>query len=169
MGARSWQDAGQGGARSWCQRCLTNEGGLLTRKRSFPFPKEMHLQRRSDFDRVFEQGTRVALRNLVVVLAPSSAGISRLGVSCSRQVGDAVVRNRMKRLVRESFRLLAPNIQSPCDMVVVVRRFRLNRKGRFLDGREGTKSEPRFLPGFKDILGDMEMALRRIGLIGQGS
>jgi ribonuclease P protein component len=129
----------------------------------------MRLRKRSDFDQVFEQGTRVTLRSLIVVLSPSSAGVSRLGIICSKQVGDAVVRNRMKRLVRESFRLLAPNIESPCDMVVVVRRLRQSRQGRFADGREGTNSMPGLLPGFKDIFGDMEMALRRIGLLRQGS
>jgi hypothetical protein len=75
----------------------------------------------------------------------------------------------MKRLVRESFRLLAPNIEPPYDMVVVVRRLRQSRQGRFTDGQEGTNSMPGLLPGFKDIFGDMEMALRRIGVLRQGS
>jgi len=126
----------------------------------------MRLCRRSDFDKVFQQGTRVTTTNLILALSPSSGKVSRLGVTCSKQVGDAVVRNRMKRLVRESFRLLAPNIQSPHDIVVVVRRFKVNRQGRFADGRESTKSVPRLMPCFKDIFGDMEMALRRIGLLG---
>jgi ribonuclease P protein component len=56
-------------------------------------------------------------------MAPgSSTGLTRLGITVTRKVGNAVVRNRAKRLVRETFRTMVERLPSNIDMVVIVRK-----------------------------------------------
>lgn len=83
------------------------------------------LSRSAEFDRVFRQGRSRAGRHLVLHSFPrSDAGEAdgpRLGVSVGRRVGGAVERNRVKRLVRESFWALAADLPPGTDFVVVAR------------------------------------------------
>jgi ribonuclease P protein component len=82
------------------------------------FPKARRLLRGPDFVRVFATKVFAADGTLVVSADRSTAEKTRLGLSVSRKVGNAVVRNRWKRLIREAFRrqkdLLPPGI----DLVV---------------------------------------------------
>jgi ribonuclease P protein component len=82
------------------------------------FRREQRLLHRADFDRVFQQGRRVHARGLVVHWMESPAGRARLGLVTSRRFGDAVRRNRARRLVREAFRLDQHSIP-PLDLVVL--------------------------------------------------
>jgi ribonuclease P protein component len=63
------------------------------------------LKKRGEFDRVFKRGKSVAMPLFVVYAATNSLGENRLGMSVSKKVGNAVVRNRVRRLIRENFRL----------------------------------------------------------------
>jgi ribonuclease P protein component len=87
----------------------------------FDFPKSMHLRKRSDFDRVFghkhSQGDRV----LVIYGMSNGLDVSRLGLVVSKKVGNAVQRNRWKRIIREVFRLEQHVLQEPLDLVVIPR------------------------------------------------
>lgn len=71
----------------------------------FAFPPGLHLKKPSDFRAVFDQGVKRHTRGFVLFRAANGLERPRLGVSVSRKVGGAVVRNRVKRLVREAFRL----------------------------------------------------------------
>jgi ribonuclease P protein component len=63
------------------------------------------LSRNADFERAYRRGRSAANRYLVLYVFPRAAGDDpRLGVSVSRRLGGAVVRNRVKRLLREAFR-----------------------------------------------------------------
>jgi ribonuclease P protein component len=73
----------------------------------------------AEFDAVFKRGTRLGGRLFVLVIAPNPLGIDRLGLAVSRRVGGAVARNRARRLVRDSFRRLAPEAGGGVDIVVV--------------------------------------------------
>jgi len=60
-------------------------------------------------------------RHFIVILAAGSQTDCRLGVTVSRKIGDAVRRNRVKRLVREFFRLHRSELQPAHDLLVIAR------------------------------------------------
>jgi ribonuclease P protein component len=78
--------------------------------------------RRADFARITGRGRRIVTPLfLVFILARSDALGARLGITVTRKVGNAVRRNRIKRLVREWFRQRRPGL-GPCDIVVIAKR-----------------------------------------------
>jgi ribonuclease P protein component len=76
---------------------------------------------RSDFDRVFRKGKRVGGRFFLVIGLPNGRREDRLGLAVSRKVGSAVMRNRVRRLLREGFRRLPRPRERGLDLVVVAR------------------------------------------------
>lgn len=66
-------------------------------------------------------GQRKGTGHFVIVSAPSTVGRVRIGVTVSSRVGNAVVRNRVKRLVRETFRTRCATVQGARDVVVIAR------------------------------------------------
>lgn len=68
---------------------------------------------------------RVSLTHFVLILAarsPAPDSVPRLGITASRKIGGAVVRNRAKRLVREAFRATRALFPADIDVVVIVKR-----------------------------------------------
>ena len=91
------------------------------------FPRSARVRKRPEFKRIQSQGRRVYTAHFVLLIharQPSESGseTSRLGVTVSRRVGSAVVRNRAKRLVREAFRATRELWGDDLDLVVIVRR-----------------------------------------------
>lgn len=90
--------------------------------------KRRRLSRSGDFDRVYRDGSSQANRYLVLYRFPRSSGEDtegeglRLGISVGRKVGGAVQRNRVKRVLRESFWELAGELPTDHDFVLVARR-----------------------------------------------
>jgi ribonuclease P protein component len=60
--------------------------------------------RRAEFQRVYTSGTKVVGRYIVVFTLAGSGGVCRLGITATRKIGGAVVRNRARRRIRELFR-----------------------------------------------------------------
>lgn len=78
--------------------------------------------RRADFLRANRQGRRFATEYfLLYLLDRNDAGPARLGITVTRKVGNAVRRNRIKRLVREWYRHTQPGLLG-CDLVVIAKR-----------------------------------------------
>lgn len=86
--------------------------------------KASRVRRRADYTRVFDAGTRVHGRFFTLIMAAGPpAGPARLGIVASRKFGDAVRRNRAKRLIREVFRRNIPvSGRQGVDVVVIPRR-----------------------------------------------
>jgi ribonuclease P protein component len=87
------------------------------------FSRARRIRRRAEFQAAFSAGTRSHGRYVTLVLAPNRTGAARLGLVASRKVGNAVARNRAKRLMREVFRRQVPPGSGPAvDIVVMPRR-----------------------------------------------
>jgi len=86
------------------------------------FGRAMRIKHGRDFARVREQGGRLAQGCLVANWLSLPAGSQmRLGVVAGARIGGAVVRTRVKRLLRESFRLHQRELFGPLDLVLVAR------------------------------------------------
>ena len=86
----------------------------------FRFPKTSRLLKRAQFRATLDHGSKVTDRNLVVVALPAGGAGARLGLIVSKKVGGAVQRNRVKRLLRERFRV-ARDALEPVDLVIIAR------------------------------------------------
>ena len=89
-------------------------------------PKWERILKRKGFLLVQEKGNRFVTDTLVILHLQNGLDYHRLGVTTSRRVGNAVVRNRLKRWVRETFRRLNRRGIGGMDIVVVVRKSALS-------------------------------------------
>lgn len=87
----------------------------------FAFPRECRIRRGADFQRAYRRRAVVSDELLVVHSCENGLDHPRLGLSVSRKVGGAVVRNRWKRLLREAFRLVRRELPRGVDLIVIPR------------------------------------------------
>jgi ribonuclease P protein component len=85
------------------------------------FPPQLHIRRGADFRRAYRRRASAADGQIVLFCYPNGLPHPRLGISASRRLGGAVVRNRWKRLIREAFRVACPQLPPGIDLVVVPR------------------------------------------------
>ena len=87
--------------------------------KSAHFPKSARVRKHDEFARVYATNAYAADDTLVVQVGKNTVDDNcRLGLSVSRKVGNAVVRNRWKRLIREVFRKCRGNLPAGLDVVV---------------------------------------------------
>ncbi len=79
------------------------------------------LKKNADFRVVYKKGVSYANRLLVMYVLENQTEMNRLGISVSKKVGNSVVRHRLTRLVRESYRLHEEIFNSGLDIVVIAR------------------------------------------------
>ena len=107
-------------------------------------PKSHHLRLPREFEAVYGAKVRESRGPLTVYGLPNDLAHPRLGLSVSRKVGTAVRRNRIRRLLRESFRLMQHDFPRGYDLVVVVR-----------------AHEPLMLADYQKLLGGFVVRLHR--------
>lgn len=80
------------------------------------------LKSNSDFQKVYREGKSLANRYLIMYILENQTDRNRLGISVSKKVGNSVVRHRITRLIRESYRLQEDTFNSGLDVVVIARK-----------------------------------------------
>ena len=83
--------------------------------------KSESLKKNQDFQKVYRNGTSKGNRYLVMYVLKNQHMKNRLGISVSKKVGNSVVRHRLTRLIRESYRLHEAEFDDSLDIVVVAR------------------------------------------------
>ena len=111
------------------------------------FPKSSRVRKQADFDAVYRDSVHAADDVLVVQAVRNGRKTTRLGLSIGRKVGNAVVRNRWKRAIREVFRKSVQ--QFPVGIDIVVR----PRKGAELSYAAIERSLPRLVARIGKKLG----------------
>lgn len=113
------------------------------------FPKAAHLRSEADFERVYARKCKAANGVLLVFADRNDLGLARIGLSVSKKHGGAVIRNRIKRLLREAFRLSQAELPAGLDLIAIP-----------LDGEKAT------LEGYKTSLcGLVTRLTKRLGRI----
>jgi len=113
------------------------------------FIRAMHIKQGRDFSRVRQDGQRMVNGCLIANWRRLPAGsVARLGVVTSGKIGNAVVRSRARRLLREAFRLHQHDLAQPVDLVLVARNSITDKK-------------------FSDVEKDFLTTLHRAGLLRQ--
>lgn len=115
----------------------------------FELKKTQSIKLNRDFRRLYARGKCSAGGFVVVYMQPNRFGHNRAGFTVGKSVGKAVVRNRTKRLMRESYRHIEPRLCGNSDMIIVAR------------NRAAGKT-------YAQILRDMEFVFRSLELLESG-
>jgi len=86
---------------------------------SFSFLKIERLLNRKDFVNLNHRGKRYGTKHFTVILKQNGLGITRLGTVVSKKTGNAVKRNKVKRLIREFFRLHKGYFPQGYDLIII--------------------------------------------------
>lgn len=83
------------------------------------FPKGIRLRQTREYRRVQGRGHRLRTRHLLVLFLPGRLDGSRFGITVSRKVGNSVIRNRVKRWIREAIRCHRTEVAGCWDVVFI--------------------------------------------------
>jgi len=79
------------------------------------------LKRNNDFRRLYAKGKSFASPVLVTYVMKNRCGYVRIGITTSKKIGKAVLRNRSRRIIREAFRNIMEDVRGSYDLVFVAR------------------------------------------------
>ncbi|MBS4030434.1 MAG: ribonuclease P protein component [Clostridiales bacterium] len=83
--------------------------------------KQRRITKNREYQNVFQQGVSTASRGLVLYQMANGLPLNRTGFVTSKKLGNAVVRNRARRLLREAYRIYAGDIKTGYDLVFIAR------------------------------------------------
>jgi ribonuclease P protein component len=90
-------------------------------KNDLSFPRNQRLVTKAEFKSIFDESTKASQRYLLALYKPNKTGNPRLGIIVGKKVAHrAVTRNKIKRVIRESFRVIQDQL-SDLDIVVIAR------------------------------------------------
>ncbi len=107
--------------------------------KQFSFPKNKRLLTDEQFKAVLNRRLSAADGLLKLFVAENDCGYPRLGVSVGKAYGGAVVRNRLKRLVREAFRLSRERIPADFDYLVMISPRWTDRWGKSVSAKKAAR------------------------------
>jgi len=93
----------------------------LTPTPDFRFRQNEHLKKGAQFERVYDRRRSVSNDWLIVYACENGLAYSRIGMSVGRKWGGAVVRNRIRRMYREAYRLARTEVPTGLDLVLIPR------------------------------------------------
>lgn len=99
-------------------RTTISVGVILDR---FGFPKAHRIRKRRDFLKLKRCGKAIHAHNFIVVLGDGQQPATRIGITVTKRVGNAVTRNRIKRIVRDYFRLNKQTLPGTLDINVIAK------------------------------------------------
>ena len=79
------------------------------------------LKKNKDFQLVYKKGKSLANRHIVIFVLKNAKGTNRLGISASKKIGKAVVRNKQRRRLKEAFKALETGFLPGHDIVILPR------------------------------------------------
>ncbi len=92
------------------------------------------LKKNRDFQNVYRHGKSYANKYLVMYVLENHTEGNRLGISVSKKVGNSIVRHRLTRLIRESYRLQEDRFRCGLDIVVIARIGAKEKNYKDIDG-----------------------------------
>lgn len=75
-----------------------------------------------DFKKAYDKGKSFGNRNLILYIRKNDLEYSRIGITISKKTGNAVVRNKIKRRMKEIYREFLPDIKEGYDLIFVIRK-----------------------------------------------
>jgi len=107
--------------KSWARRStdIRLNGSRLS---DYEIKKADRLLKRKEFLRLSQNGKQVHDRHFIIRFASNDVERPRLGITVTKKVGNAVIRNRLKRFVREYFRLNRHRMENHLDLVIIAKR-----------------------------------------------
>jgi len=94
--------------------------------REYSFPKSHRIKKRRDYIELSKSGNRIQDRYFIVLYKKNQLLGSRLGITVSKKVGGAVNRNRLKRIIREAYRLNRKHLTEHIDINIIVKKLASN-------------------------------------------
>lgn len=112
-----------------------------------------------EFQRVYKRGQRKGGKVITVYALKNRLGSNRLGITVGKKFGNSVQRNRMKRLIRENYRLIGEKLCCGYDFVVVARCSERSAPS------PNCKLKAVYVPSFEEVKKDFEKAFGSLNLI----
>ncbi|MCG8687051.1 MAG: ribonuclease P protein component [Desulfobacterales bacterium] len=89
---------------------------------NFSLPKDARLRKRAEFLKLSKQGKKIRTGYFIAAVSEGTEKNNRIGITVSKKVGNAVARNRIKRLIREYFRHQKDSVPGTKDISIIARK-----------------------------------------------